>query len=136
MGIATQKMAGGRVIGFDCGFGHTHPNRTEAESCKPEAWAAKERERLEGIEKARIQAIRNDERFDGAVEYLEKEFDVKDSDVAEGVVFKSGIDLIFKIKGFKAGIAHVAREVAKKKKDEAEAKAKEEAEGKAATSAK
>ena len=98
MGHATQEIQGGQLVGYDCEYGHLHGTSSEAQGCDPEKYAKAQRAKLDAEESARIKAIREDARFDPAVEFVDEQFGVKDQAVSEQVVIALGIKDVFAVK--------------------------------------
>jgi hypothetical protein len=100
----TAKYEGGRLVGYTCGYGHTHTGQAastgragisgqeEAIQCEkdPTAYTEEENKRKKELEAQRESDIRNDPSFEQAVDAVQ-ELGAKNDEDAEAVVIRVGI---------------------------------------------
>ena len=98
MGLATQKMAGGRVIGWSCEHGHTHTTAADAQGCDPKKFAAAEAEKKAQALQTQRELVLADKRYPEALRFIQDQFEVEDEGDAEGIVVLTGFDKIFQLK--------------------------------------
>ncbi len=98
MGHATAKFRdGGRLVGYECNFGHVHGNSTEAVNCEPGKFAKANLEKLSDEEKARVRGIKESPDFAKAL-IAAKALGAADDDAAQEVVLRVGNEKILEVR--------------------------------------
>lgn len=96
MARSTQLIQDGRVIGYECQYGHQHSCAADALSCDPDVYAEETDAKKKAAKEQTDEQIKADPNFSKAIAAA-KTLGAASDDDAEAVVFKNGISTVLKI---------------------------------------